>query len=64
MDLPIDKKELDEIVDALCSEHVVPSKREYRDKLHGKLKVIQQIMDDHPHGPYKKIAREQFGFVL
>ena len=36
MDLPIDKKEFDEIVDALCSEHVDPRKREYRDKLHSK----------------------------
>jgi len=34
MDLPIDKKEFDEIVDALCSEHVDPRKREYRDKLY------------------------------
>ena len=64
MDLPIDKKEFDEIVDALCSEHVDPHKREYRYKLHSKMKLLQQIMNDHPHGPYKKIAREHFGFVI
>ena len=48
MDLPIDKKEFDEIVDALCSEHVDPRKREYRDKLYSKMKLLQQIMNDHP----------------
>ena len=64
MDLPIDKKEFDEIVDALCSEHVDPHKREYRDKLHSKMKLLQQIMNDHPNGQYKKIAREHFGFVI
>ena len=45
MDLPIDKEEFDEIVDALCSEHVDPRKREYRDKLHSKMKLLQQIMN-------------------
>tara|TARA_Y100000991_G_scaffold197648_1_gene168251 strand:- start:35 stop:229 length:195 start_codon:yes stop_codon:yes gene_type:complete len=64
MDLPIDKKEFDEIVDALCSEHIEPHKREYRDNLYHKLKTIQQIMDEHPQGSYKKIAREKFGFVI
>jgi hypothetical protein len=64
MDLPIDKKEFDEIVEALCCEHVEPHKREYRDKLYSKLKLLQQIMNDHPGGPYKKIAREHFGFVI
>ena len=64
MDLPIDKKEFDEIVNALCSEHVDPHKREYRDNLHYKLKTLQRIMEENPDGPYKKIAREEFGFVI
>jgi|TARA_A100001011_G_scaffold40929_1_gene38624 hypothetical protein len=64
MDLPIDKKEFDEIVDALCSEHVDIHKREYRYNLYYKMKTIQKIMDENPGGPYKKIAREEFGFVI
>ena len=31
MDLPIDKEEFDDIVDALCSEHWDWQKREFRD---------------------------------
>ena len=37
MDLPIDKKEFDDIVDDLCSEHNDWNKREFRDKLFQKI---------------------------
>ena len=32
--------------------------------LYQKLMKIKEIRDANPGGPYKKIAREQFGFVL
>ena len=63
MDLPINKEELDEIVDALCSEHWKPNKREFRDKLYQKMKLVKEVMDENPDGPYKKILREQHGMV-
>ena len=32
--------------------------------LYQKLNTIKKIREENPGGPYKKIAREQFGFVL
>ena len=43
MDLPINKEEFDEIVDALCSEHWDWNKREYRSQLHQKMKNLQNV---------------------
>ncbi len=63
MDLPIDKKEFDEIVDALCSEHWDIHKRQFRDKLYRKMKLVKEVMDENPGGPYKKILREEHGMV-
>ena len=63
MDLPIDKKEFDDIVDALCSEHHDWNKREFRDKLYQKMKLVQTVMNENPDGPYKKILREQHGMA-
>ena len=54
MDLPIDKKEFDDIVDALCSEHHDWEKREFRDNLYQKMKLVQTVMNENPDGPYKK----------
>jgi hypothetical protein len=56
MDLPIDDKELNVIINAL--------KRGNDVSLYEKLNKIKEIRDSNPGGPYKKIAREQFGFVL
>ena len=59
MDLPINKEEFDEIVDALCNEHWHWNKREFRHKLYQKMKLVKEVMDENPDGPYKKILREQ-----
>ena len=63
MDLPIDKEEFDDIVDALCCEHWDCNKREFRDKLYQKMKLVQKVMNENPDGPYKKILREEHGMV-
>ena len=63
MDLPINKEELDEIVDALCNEHWDWHKREFRNKLYHKMNLIKEVMDENPGGPYKKILREQHNMV-
>jgi len=56
MDLPITDKELATIVSALLLGGDT--------SLYQKLKKIKDIRDANPGGPYKKIAREEFGFVL
>jgi hypothetical protein len=62
MDLPIDDQELNIIVKAL----------HYRTKLqfiggdtalYEKLKLVKEVRDANPGGPYKKILREQHGMV-
>ena len=50
MDLPIDKEEFDDIVDALCCEHWDWNKREFRDKLYQKMKLVQTVMNENPGG--------------
>ena len=56
MDLPINDKELATIVSAM--------RLGGDPALYQKLKDIKDIRDANPGGPYKKIAREQFGFVM
>ena len=56
MDLPINDKELSTIVSALRIGGDAA--------LYQKLNTIKQIREENPDGPSKKIAREQFGFVL
>ena len=56
MDLPINDKELKTIVNALRLGGDT--------SLYQKLNTIHQIREENPGGPYKKIAREQFGFVI
>ena len=63
MDLPIDKEEFDDIVDALCSEHADWDKRQFRSDLYQKMKLVKRVMDENPNGPYKKILREKHGMV-
>ena len=55
-DLPIDDKELETIVSALRLGGDAA--------LYQKLKLIKDIRQEYPGGAYKKIAREQFGFVI
>ena len=54
MDLPIDDEELAMIVNSIDSDS----------ELFKKLNIIMEISRDNPGGPYKKIARENFGFVI
>tara|TARA_Y100000310_G_C20010201_1_gene502584 strand:- start:47 stop:217 length:171 start_codon:yes stop_codon:yes gene_type:complete len=56
MELPINDKELKTIVSALRLGGDAA--------LYQKLNIIKEIREEHPGGAYKKIAREQFGFVL
>ena len=61
MDLPIDKQEFDYIVTALwwC--------RKCEDKcgdLYDKMKLVQEVMDANPGGPYKRILREEHNMVI
>ena len=56
MELPINDKELNTIVSALRLGGDAA--------LYQKLNTIKEIRDANPGGPHKKIAREEFGFVL
>lgn len=56
MELPINDKELATIISALRLGGDAA--------LYHKLKIIKDIRDADPGGPYKKIAREHFGFVI
>jgi|TARA_X000001036_G_scaffold333028_1_gene311855 hypothetical protein len=54
MDLPINDEELAMIVNSINPDS----------ELFEKLNIIMEIRQDNPGGPYKKIAREKFGFVI
>jgi hypothetical protein len=55
MDLPINDRELATIVSAL---HLGGDSALYQ-----KLKLVKEIREENPGGPYKKILREQYGMV-
>ena len=59
MDLPIDDKELDLLV--WMSESITGDGCE---ELHSKLKLVKEVRDSNPDGPYKKILREKHGMVI
>ena len=59
MDLPINDKELDLLV--WMSESTSGGGA---DELHRKLKLVKEVRDENPGGPYKKILREQHGMVI
>ncbi len=61
VDLPIDKTEFDYIVTALwkCRGSENPC-----EKLYDKLRLVQEVIDANPDGPYKKILREEHGMVI
>ena len=54
MELPINDAELKEIISSL----------EPQSELYKKLHIVMEIRDKKANGPCKKIAREQFGFVI
>tara|TARA_R100000406_G_C3012464_1_gene97926 strand:- start:38 stop:208 length:171 start_codon:yes stop_codon:yes gene_type:complete len=55
MDLPINDSELATIVSALRLGGDA--------SLYQKLKLVKEIREENPNGPYKKILREQYGMV-
>ena len=66
MDLPIDNRELDILVrmtekmagDGLGKRNIDA------EKLYNKLRLVKEVMDENPDGPYKKILREKHGMVI
>ncbi len=66
MDLPIDNKELDILV--RMTEKMAGDGLGKRDvdaeKLFNKLRLVKEVMDENPDGPYKKILREKHGMVI
>ena len=55
MDLPIDDKELEVIIESVSDVDI---------ELTRKLRLIQEGRDENPGGPYKKILREKHGMVI
>ena len=55
MDLPINDRDLETIVNALALGGDA--------RLYHLLKEVKQVRDDNPNGPYKKILRDK-GFVI
>ena len=43
------------------SEHISGDGAE---ELHKKLKLVKEVRDENPDGPYKKILREKHGMVI
>ena len=66
MDLPIDNKELAilvRITEKMAGDGL--GKRNIdAEKLYNKLRLIKEVRDDNPDGPYKKILREKHGMVI
>ena len=56
MDLPINDQELDTIVRAMTLGGDTA--------LYQKLKLVKEVRDENPGGPYKKILRESHGMVI
>ena len=54
MDLPIDDKELEVIIESVSDVDI---------ELTRKLRLIKEVRDENPNGPYKKILREQHNMV-
>jgi len=63
MDLPIDDKELEVIVTQLWKSRKNTGESQVS-PLYEKLKLVKEVRDENPDGPYKKILREQHGMVI
>ena len=61
MDLPLNKTEFDYIVTTLWKCR--GSEKQCTD-LYEKLKLVKEVMDENPNGPYKKILREKYGMTI
>ena len=66
MDLPIDDRELGilvRITEKMAGDGL--GKRNIdAEKLYNKLRLVKEVMDENPDGPYKKILREKHGMVI
>ena len=66
MDLPIDDKELGLLV--RMTEKMAGDGLGKRDvdaeKLYNKLRLVKEVRDENPNGPYKRILREKHGMVI
>ena len=56
MDLPVNDQELSTLVKAMALGGDTA--------LYQKLKLVKEIRDQNPGGPYKKIIREKYGMVV
>ena len=56
MDLPINDNDLETIVKALALGGDTA--------LYQKLKLVKEVREENPGGPYKKILRESHGMVI
>ncbi len=63
MDLPIDDKELEIVVRQLWKSRKNIGEPEVS-PLYEKLKLVKEVRDANPDGPYKKILREEHGMVI
>ena len=63
MDLPIDDKELEVIVTQLWKSRK-NSGEPLVEPLYEKMKLVKEVRDANPDGPYKKILREEHGMVI
>jgi len=57
MDLPIDDEELKRLV--WWTQHMMGE-----EELHKKLKLVHEVREANPDGPYKKILREEHNMVI
>ena len=63
MDLPIDDKELEVIVTQLWKSRKNAGEP-LVEPLYEKMKLVKEVRDANPDGPYKKILREEHGMVI
>ena len=63
MDLPIDDKELEVIVTQLWKSRKNGGEP-LVEPLYEKMKLVKEVRDENPDGPYKKILREKHGMVI
>ena len=63
MDLPIDDKELEIIVTQRWKSRKNVGEP-LVEPLYEKMKLVKEVRDANPDGPYKKILREEHGMVI
>ena len=56
MDLPVNDNELETLIKAMALGGDTA--------LYQKLKLVKEIREQNPGGPYKKIIREKYGMVI